>query len=587
MENGKNGSKTQQILERVYRDHARNLINWALRKTKSREDAEDLCQEVMSRFAKMVIAKEAQGEEIKQVDAYLWQIAFNVMDDYFSDSAKKGKLVNDLMQESSIENQTLPDPDSHTDVMLEKLQRGISQLDYNLREAMIMYHLERKPISEISEHLNVSESYVKKLLYESRQKVRNNISNNIAGTEKVYRPKSLLMSFSGEEHISPDFAHITSSLSKQNICLSCYEKACSIEELAHTLGLPCAYIEFDLQWLLERGFVKRQKNKYLTTFFIYDGSFNTLLMYTFLEHKTKCLDRIVSKLAAMQAEVRSIGFMGCDRPINELLWLMIYSFTIVATEQTCGKRLGSTLAHRADGGLYCPIGIFNIDSKVAVAPPFMKKYRGLKQWECNGTYTFNDDGNTISWLGLHNAGVDLPINLSTGSHVFEVLDYKDMLYKAIKPNFRMGNLSADERYQLSQCIEKGFLSFAKNGGAIVPNFYVFTPTQRQQFEGILLYCYEEMKPKIDNLYADLRKMCRACLPKHLEGNLDFISYFCLLFSQLFITGFAFYDGRLYAPPAINDFTLFTLCMTVFDRPVHSPNKSVVKLRINYPRQGGI
>jgi len=580
MENGKN--KTQQILERVYTDHARNLVNWALRKTNSKEDAEDLCQEVMSRFARMVIAKEAQGEEIQQVDAYLWQIAFNAIDDYFSDSVKNGKLVSGLIQELSLVNQT--SEDQNTDILLEGLQKSISQLDYNLREAMIMFHLERRPINEISRHLGVTEGYVKKLLYESRQKVRNNISNNIAETQKVYRPKSLNMSFSGEEHISADFTHITSSLSKQNICLSCYEKPCSTEELTHLLGLPCAYIEFDLKWLMERGFIKRQKNKYLTTFFIYDGAINTRLSNTFLTHKTKCLDRIVSKLSALQGEVRAIGFIGCERPINELLWLLIYSFAVVATEQTCGQGISSALGRRADGGVYCPIGIFNIASNVEGALPFTGKYRGMRQWDCSGTYTFEDSGNIIRWLGLHNAGADLQTNLSTSSHDFDVLEYKETLYKAIKPNFRVGDLTADERFRLSQCIKKGFLTVAEGGGAIVPNFYIFTPTQRVELENILLRCYEEMRPKIDNLYADLRKMCRGCLPKHLESNLDFISYFCLLFSQFYITGFAFYDGRLFEPPD-DDYTLLTLNMTVSDKPVNSVNKSVVRLRINYPKTG--
>jgi len=571
-------SKTQAILEKVYNDHARNILNWALRRLKSKEEAEDFCHEVMARFCQKLITKEAKGEEIREVNRYLWQIAYTTMDQYYIKQSKEEKLVNDLLSDIDIQNTQEKPPD--TEKLLEKLWKSISQLEYNLREAMIMHYLQQKSLAEIGKILNVTESYVKKLIYQGRSKIRENDRNHQYDTEKVYHPNSLMMAFSGEEQIYPDFAKIADSLTKQNICLECYEKACSIQDLSHQLGLPCAYIEFDIKWLLERGFIAKQKNKYSTTFFIFDGTFNTRLLNTYIKHKVKCTDKIIGKLTDLQDRIKAIGFIGCEMPIKRLLWLLIYTFTDIASTQT-GNRF--ELLHRSDGGLYYPIGIFNIDSKLPIAPQFTPKYDGMKKWECSGTYTFDDGDNNINWLGVSKAAVDLQTNLSIGSPMLDVLDYKEILYMVVKPNFKIDNVTDAERYTISQCINKGFLSISDKDGSVSPNFCVFTITQRQELDNILLECYNEMKPRLTKLYADIRKMCRDYLPKQLDNYLDFISYFCLKYSHFFTTGFAFYDEKLFIPEDTTDYTMLTLSMTVADKPEENKHNHSYRLIINHRR----
>jgi len=339
-----NQSESQKIVEKAYKDHARGIIDWALRKLESKEEAEDFCQEVMSRFYKMLIAKEAKGETIRNMDDYLWKIVFSLINHYIKDTIIKDRLVEDIENDLYVEEQISSVKDqansSDTDILLEKLWTSISQLEYNHRETTIMFYLGKKSLQEISKKLDITESYVKKLLYESRNQIRENDTNQLYDTERVYHPNNLMMSFSGEEHINPDFVKITDSLTKQNICLTCYERACSIEELAHLLGFPCAYIEFDIKWLMKRGFIKRQKNKYLTNFFIFDGTFNTRLINIYLQHKHYCIDKIVDKLSALQDRVRAIKFTGCEKPINELLWLLIYAFSDMASTQIYYEEFG-------------------------------------------------------------------------------------------------------------------------------------------------------------------------------------------------------------------------------------------------------
>jgi len=203
---------------------------------------------------------------------------------------KKDKLEDEIKSDFEykklLSSEETLEYSSDTDKRLKKLWRSITQLEHNLREAMIMFYLEKNTLQDISEKLGITESYVKKLLFEGRHKIQENDKKHLYDIEREYRPKSMIMSLSGEGYISsPDFVHITHCLSKQNICLACYENACSMDELVNSLGLPCAYIEFDIKWLIERGYIIKQKNKYLTSFFIFDGSFNTRLIEIYTKHK--------------------------------------------------------------------------------------------------------------------------------------------------------------------------------------------------------------------------------------------------------------------------------------------------------------
>jgi len=574
-------TKSHEILERVYADHATDLLKWALRRFKSKEDAEDLCQEVMSRFAKMVITKEAQGEEIVKVDSYFWRIAYTLLDDYHRDSVKKQKLVADLEDKLHISQEKATD----TDDSLRKLHISIGQLNYNLREAMIMFHLEKKSLSDISKKLNVTESYVKKILHESRQKIQQNAKNNLYEIEKVYRPNRVMMCMAGEKQDSLDFHIVSYSLSKQNICLACYERACSVEELTMQLGLPSAYVEYDINWLVDNGFLKKQKNRYSTMFFIFDGTFYTLLTNIYYQHKARCLDKIVHKLTALQDKIQVIGFIGSDKPIAELLWLMIYTFTDMAATQTYFEQQGHRFEfiNKTTGEQYFPFGIFSIDSKIRPDPLFMKKYVELNKWEHEGTCSSLDDDNQLSWLMLRKGKEYLSTCLSITAQPPDIWSYKDLLYKVCKRGFSVDSLSDDERFKLSQCIEMGFLSLAKDDKTIVPNIYVFTPAQRKLFEDILSECFDDVRVEMRALYLELRKMCKAHLPKQLNGFIDFVSYLSLSLSNFFTMGFAYYDGKLYIPENTNDYTLLTLNVTVSDKPENRTHKRSVILKINYTK----
>jgi len=570
-----------KIIEKAYNDHASNLVKWALRKFKSPEDAEDLCQEVMSRFTKMVITKEAEGEEIAKIDSYIWIIAHNIVNDYFADTSRKDKLVKDLENDvgtpfmvsetASIADAingvpTNPEGTDDTDILLQKLRLSISQLDYNLREAMIMYHLEKKSLAEISKKLKVSESYVKKLLFESRQKIRQNDRKGLYEVGKAYRPNRVTFAISGPSQTAYKCHNIKGSLSKQNICLACYEKPRTVEEIAMQLGMPSAYIEFDLEWLVENNFIIKKRDRYATAFVVHDGTFHARLRNMYIQHKATCTDKIVDVLTAKADRIKAIGFYGSHKPINMLLWLLIHNFTNIVANQIYLNEHGCAFDcnDKRTGEPYYLKGYFDTESKIPLDPLFMDKYMELTTWGNNGPYLASNDDNRAKWYWLARGKEYLPHNSIFTTPVVEPQNYFDnqFLWKACRPGFVIDDLSEEERYTLSQCIDNGFLSLSEDGKTVIPHFYVFTHAQREELDKIFIECAGEVIAEMTEFYHEMRKMCKEVLPKQVDDYLDWISLQCIGESAFFTTGFAFYDGKLFVPKDKDDFTLMTLSVTV-------------------------
>jgi len=560
-------NNSMKIIEQAYNDHARNLVKWALRKLKSPDDAEDFCSEVMSRFSKAVITKEVEGEVIENVDNYLWMIAYNLEKEYYASSKKKDKLVEELERDVIVETELTESDDSDsdsdtedTDILLQKLRISISQLDYNLREAVIMFHLEKKSLSEIAKKLKVSESYVKKLLYESKQKIRQNDKKGLYEPGKEYRSKWMNLTVTGTHKDTYIFEKIKDSLSKQNICRACYEKPHTIEEIGFQLGLPATYIEWDLKWLVEKGFVVKKRDKYATAFFIYSWPFNARVMNVYYQHKSQCIDKIVDKLASLEGKIKAIGFIGSERPINQLLWLLLYNFIQIVVAQVYFQEHGCNFEpyDKKTGEPYYFIGSYNSynsESNKLLDPQLVAEYTELIGWGDDQPYDHTDGENSSRWYPIVRGEEFV-------AGVIEPQNHVDFLYKVCKMGFVIDGLSSEEQDKLKQCIDIGYLSLV-DAHTVVPNFYIFTPAQRARFDELLTECVGDVIIETRALYQDLRKMVKEVLPKQVEDYLDFVSYNSLSFYiNLFTTGFAFYDGKLSAAEGQGDFTMLGMSVTM-------------------------
>jgi DNA-binding CsgD family transcriptional regulator len=426
----------------------------------------------------------------------------------------------------------------------------ISNLNYLQREIMIMRYIDGLSIKSISKKLSITEANVKWHLYDTRNKLKKEL-NEMADTNFVYRPGKLHMAVSGNSGPAPDTDIINENLVRQNICLACYKESKTTDELADMLGIAKAYIEYDLQWLTERQFVKRDNGKYRTLFSIKDYNYQKKTLILFLENKKVFSDVIIDKLIAKQDKIKAIGFYGADRPIEKLMWFLLYTFVNYVQEQVVwveNKYPQPEYPIMPDGGQYFPLGFDWVMPEkgydLSSVPNWDEKYKHIVNWHSNGDMTGSPDNYSLHWYGLYTAGNH------TLEQLFDHYSGKNfntcqVLLKTLEKDFDINSLDDDEKEILSEIISNRWVT--KKGDKLIHNFSVLTKSQALSLTNVYEEIYNELKGVIYNLYAEMEKFCRGDLPAHLEFYLNYHIYMTFYNAGRIITGFAFYDGKIYEP----------------------------------------
>lgn len=528
--------------EQIANDYMLMILNWAYKKTGHRDKAEDLAQETLLQIFTALQKSEAP---IADTERFIWKIAHNTWCNYVRGNERRKMCI-------SMENLPLEDEkdfaadyaeNEYRRELTQKMRSRISRLNRLQREIIIAFYLESLSIREIALKYGLTEAAVKWHLFSTRKKLKKEITL-MENNNYVYRPRTLHMALSGQitSVKLSDILMIENSLTKQNICLACYHSPRTKDTLAELLGIPMAYIEHDLAWLVEREFIEENGSGYSTSFLITDTETEQGEYAVYLKHKKLLSDVIAQELTARQRDIRAIGFHGCDRPFDRLLWLLIYQFCLhldlpcPAVERPA----------RMDGGRYLPLG-FDRDGQADV-----EKTVDTSGWSYNGSME-NDD---FYWFGMYNFNPS-EIEDMMDACVPEYENLHTLLCELIHSDFRIPEYDEAKKFTLAQLVQKGFVTVAD--GLALPNFCVFTDSQyRQLRENVFTPIGKKLEAEMQSLTDDLKAYYKRKLPaqlKHLEstavrhalGDLGFLSTF-----------FAFRDGRLYRPEEKRDGEFLTM-----------------------------
>lgn len=505
------------------------LFRWALAKCGNRTEAEELTQEVWLQFFAT-----AEKQEIKKPEHLLFRIA---------------KFVWCKQLRSRYNSRSLPEPElvpDHAEQLAEAsekqaqvkwLHEKITRLSRLQRETMILFYIEQIPQKEIAKKLGISESMVRWYLFDTRRKLREE-KETMENTPHLYRPRQLHMGINGIAVPELATVQIERNLLWQNILIACYQVPQTPEEIAQHLGVACAYIEHGLEWLLKQEFVTENKGRYATSFLIRTVQQKIQVSLLFEKHKAVMSDAIVRHMLDSEAAIRSIGFIGSDRPMNKLLWLLLYHFT---RQLTFSVELPDR-PYRPDGGQYWPLGFLQ-DEEIP---------NQRADWSYNGPMYINE----FSWFGLYTFG---------RSEIEDLMDaytpywhsLRELLKKLIRNDFSMACVTGEEKDALAALIEKGFLY--KKGECLYPQFVIFTAAQYDQLRrDIFAPLEEKLKPALKQLMDEMKIQCSSFLPAHLKH----LSQLLLMQSTInldFETEFlAFQDGHLYCPADAHEGEFLTL-----------------------------
>lgn len=523
--------------ERYWQEEwAARVLRWARGKTRTTQEAEDLAQSVLMEWLRAVRAQEERGACVAEPEHLLWRIARFVWckslrpGTYYRCEPLSEKLSAGETPEESAERQ---DEQRRQTAFV---RRQIMRLSRIQRETLVWYYLENRTTVDIARRLRVSENTVRWHLSDSRKKIRE-ADGKMTSTEFVYCPKKLHVAINGEAYDDRLTREVLDNLLHQNILLRCYAQGQTAQELCDELGVARPYIEDAVNVLLRDELLTADGGRVRTNFIITSGAQEEARLAVYDAHKDELSREIVRQLMAHEQEIRAIGFIGCDVPMPRLLWWLIYRCTAALPNPAEMP----PRPYHADGGAYHLMGF--------AREPENRHYLA---WDYNGPM-YNDG---FRWFGLQHFGSS-PVQDLFELNQPHMGKLCALLIRLIQADFDPSCVTADEQELLAELLARGFLR--KADGSIKPNFCVLTREQVQRLrQEVFLPIVEAVQPAWMRVCNELRTLCKASVPKHLQALADLPLHMAALAAGYMTEQIAYAYGALEKPETPEDAAMWTL-----------------------------
>ena len=523
--------------ERYWQEEwAARVLRWARGKTRTAQEAEDLAQTVLLEWLRAVRAQEERGACVAEPEHLLWRIARFVWckslrpGTYYRCEPLSEKLSAGETPEESAERQ---DEQRRQTAFV---RRQIMRLSRIQRETLVWYYLENRTTADIARRLRVSENTVRWHLSDSRKKIRE-ADGKMTSTEFVYCPKKLHVAINGEAYDDRLTREVLDNLLHQNILLRCYAQGQTAQELCDELGVARPYIEDAVNVLLRDELLTADGGRVRTNFIITSGAQEEARLAVYDAHKDELSREIVRQLMAHEQEIRAIGFIGCDVPMPRLLWWLIYRCTAALPNPAEMP----PRPYHADGGAYHLMGF--------AREPENRHYLA---WDYNGPM-YNDG---FRWFGLQHFG-NSPVQDLFELNQPHMGKLCALLIRLIQADFDPSCVTADEQELLAELLARGFLR--KADGSIKPNFCVLTREQVQRLrQEVFLPIVEAVQPAWTRVCNELRTLCKASVPKHLQALADLPLHMAALAAGYMTEQIAYAFGALETPETPEDAAMWTL-----------------------------
>ena len=575
------------LFGKIADDYSLMILNWAIKKTGSRSDGEDLAQEVLYQI--LYFLKDRREDEIEKLDNLIWKIAHYT----WCNRLRKSKKDNNFISLDSpaglyiVEEHDYIGEFEDNEALKEELvnlRRRISDLSKTQREIIIAYYLESLSVSDIAAKFNINKSAVKWHLFDARKKIKEkmekmegfNMNNNL----NILKPGKLWLGYTGDTGPDPDIKRVNDNLIRQNICLLCYgDNGKTIDELTEMTGIPKPYLEFDLDWLVAREFLLVENKKYMTNFGIKDRQHFHNVKDIYINVKENYYRKIIDYFKSHEQDIRNIGFHGCDFDWNKLLWaiLTLYLRYFSESEPLKTLKISNSLdfehdLHK-DGGRYMING-FNqsenqfVDfSKQVISEPIFEpeKWHRVNGIWCSSTLDCVSDWRSEEnpedrllayWLGIYIfAGNPSTITRNVGQQKL----WKILLSYLLENNFYLPVFDLDEFKEMFATAVKEKI-IKKDGDKYIPQFTIFTFEQFKKLHTeIFAPLVDLIKPTTLELVETFKKLNERNLPEKIHVNyIKRWTYLDIWDSGIKNFMFAADDGYLYMPETPEDGTCLTL-----------------------------
>ena len=293
---------------------SKTMFRYCLSRTDSYHDAEDLSQEIL-----LISCKgENKFPNEKAFYAFVWRTADNILKSRYR--AKNIFDTQELDENISDDSWKELEDEMREKEQLSLIVRELALLSSNYRRVMTAYYIDGLSVKNISLRFSLSESMVKYLLFQSRKKVKEGVNMERNYGKLSYAPVELSLRFWGGKNI---YWNLFDSKVRQNIIMACYYDKQNEEQLSLQLGVPTAYLENDISKLVEYGVLDKRNGYYRSNIIILSKKELTEISQANEKAVSETADFIKKSIDLITEDIRSIGFYGCDMPLNSIKWMIL------------------------------------------------------------------------------------------------------------------------------------------------------------------------------------------------------------------------------------------------------------------------
>lgn len=261
-------------VEKTITEYLKPIFGFALKRCKNIHDAEDLSQEIMVKAFRALLIK----EDVADMGKFIWTVAHNTLSNYYRDTAKSMVVVPlDEIAELLADPCQQIDADDNTKA-IHRLQTEIAYLSKLQRRIVVAFYFENRKQADIARELGIPLGTVKWHLFEAKKELKRGMDTMRKASELKFKPiKFHSCGINGSVGTKSPDEFLRSTLS-QNICYCVRDMAKTVNEIADDLGVSPVYIEPEVEFLEEYGFLQVQKDKYIVNFIISEPTVELLTM---------------------------------------------------------------------------------------------------------------------------------------------------------------------------------------------------------------------------------------------------------------------------------------------------------------------
>lgn len=165
---------------KIYDKNIERIYRFIFLKVNSQEIAEDLTSETFLRgwevYKKSQNPKFKTQNEIKNIRAFLYRIARNLVTDYYREKGKaqiiSAERVSVADPRINLEEKAIIESD------LDTIKLALTNLNSDYQDVIIWYYIDQFSISEISQILNKSEGAIRVILHRALKALKNELDQS-------------------------------------------------------------------------------------------------------------------------------------------------------------------------------------------------------------------------------------------------------------------------------------------------------------------------------------------------------------------------------------------------------------------------